>query len=976
MSENPIADQGRIGIRLDKTEFTVAPSGNTTIAVFLRNQGLEDDTFALAIGGVPAAWVSSSQPTVTLAPGEEKESDITIQAPALGETETGERSLTIRAASKSQPDQHVQVKVKLTIQSEAVLSRVTLEMDSTEFAVAPGSSTTFTLKITNNGLTPETLRLYIDGIPTGWVSTPSPVTELDPGETKEVSVTISPPRASESTAGRHPLTIRMVSQESPDLAVTQEAVLTIGAFADFDSELQPDPPIEAVQNAQVNISNEGNTDETYQINWQSEDDVLIFELWQQEGEDVVFNEVQEHALKIDAGKQDTAHFRAGLRKRPLVGGSKNYPFQVLVGSSEENVQTHNSEIKDRGIIPIWVIPLVLVLCVALACIGVFIYNWLQDGSPPPSEDDSWARVQEAGYIRVATSADYPPFTYYNDDNKIDGFDIALIRDIGIVLGVTTEVSDYAFEGLGPALQVGQEDLAIAAISVTDEREAQFDFSNIYYVGLDGILAQADSDIGTITEPGQMAGMRVGVQRNTVYDSWARDVLVGGGIIPQDQLYYYAKPAHAVEDLRQGRLDVVIMDLQPATSALSLGGLELVGQGINQQRFAIALPQGSNALRAKINEGLLALQNNGRLNQLALAYLGLTPEDIIPPPTPEPTPEITDTPLPTATEDLTPEPCVDAMEFVKDLTYDDEDLTNPPLLDPAEEFQKGWQIKNTGTCVWDSTYYLDYVRGNNPDARMGGQPTAIKGTVESGQTYDMYVDLVAPEMSGEYVGYWQLHNTETRPFGQTIWVAIEVRNLNPETPTATVTPQASATPTEEPPPEPTATDLPPEPTETEVPPEPTATDIPPEPTATDIPPEPTATDEPGEDLRDKTWIMKGYLANIEDDQLTDPIPDLDVELIFNEGGTVEGNAGCNTYSGDYVTDGTMLTIENVLATKTTCGEPPGVMDQEANFLALLEEIEQYRINQDEELEVIREVDENNQTVEKIILLFYDLSVGPR
>jgi hypothetical protein len=382
MSENPFTDQGRVGIRLDKPEYTVAPSGNTTITITLRNQGLEDDRFALAIGGVPAAWVSSSQPVVDLAAGEEKESDITIQAPALGETETSERTLVIRAASKQQLDQYSEVKVKLTIKTETVLSRVAIEMESTQFSVAPGSSTTFTLQVTNNSLAAESLRLHIDDIPTGWISTPSPVIELEPGEEKEISVTISPPRASESGAGGKSITIRLVSQQNPDQAVTQECVLTIGAYAQFQSELQPDPPIEAQQNAQINVSNEGNINETYQINWQSEDDVLAFELWQQEGEDIVFDEVQEHALKVEAGKQETAHFRAGLRKRPFIGNSKLYPFQVMVGSSEDDVITHDSQVKDRGMIPIWVIPLVLVLCVVLACIGVFIYNWLQDDAPP------------------------------------------------------------------------------------------------------------------------------------------------------------------------------------------------------------------------------------------------------------------------------------------------------------------------------------------------------------------------------------------------------------------------------------------------------------------------------------------------------------------------------------------------------------------------------------------------------------------
>ena len=105
-------------------------------------------------------------------------------------------------------------------------------------------------------------------------------------------------------------------------------------------------------------------------------------------------------------------------------------------------------------------------------------------------DDSWERVQAAGKIVVGTSADYPPFEFYTGDFQIDGFDIALMDEIGQRLGIQVEYHNFAFDGLGGALQLGQIDAAIAAISVTPEREAEVDFSNVYFVGQDGVLARA------------------------------------------------------------------------------------------------------------------------------------------------------------------------------------------------------------------------------------------------------------------------------------------------------------------------------------------------------------------------------------------------------------------------------------------------------------------------------------------------------
>jgi len=600
--------------------------------------------------------------------------------------------------------------------------------------------------------------------------------------------------------------------------------------------------------------------------------------------------------------------------------------------AEDNSTTpKGGEDKKKTQVPIWAwVPWVLgiALCVALVALAFVYFK-----RPPAAQDDSWEKVQTAGVLRVATSADYPPFAYQNRDYMIDGFDPALIREIGNKLGVQVQITDYAFEGLGGALQTGQADVAIAAISTTVARGEYVDFSNVYYVGKDGVLARADSGIDRIDQIPQFSGKRVGVQKNSVYQSWAQTYLVDTKVIPQDKLYWYAKPEHAVNDLKLGRLDVVVMDLQPAVQTLSDPALKLVGEGLDQQLLAIALPKGAGALKAQIDQALLTLQNEGRVNQLAQTYLGLRPEDIIPPPTPEPT-EM---------------PCVDAMQFVDDLNYDDKDLTNFPVLDPGKTFQKGWRVKNTGTCDWNNAYFIKYVQGSDPASQMGGQPTTVKGAVESGRTYDMYVDLIAPKVAGKYVGYWQMHNANGVPFGQTIWVAIEVRSTEPGEPTATATVEASATPP-----------LPPSPT----------------PTATEEPPTPEPTEEPGSDLLDVTWVLEEYRAEVEDTELTKPIPDIDLNLNFDQEGRFTGFAGCNTFSGRYVTDGTQIILKDFLVTQLSCEQPTGLMDQETKYLQWLERTEEYRLDQAKQhLEFIIYVIENNQRVEKVMLRFYDLRIGP-
>ena len=125
----------------------------------------------------------------------------------------------------------------------------------------------------------------------------------------------------------------------------------------------------------------------------------------------------------------------------------------------------------------------------------------QAATPAPTKGD-WEKIKAAGKITVGTSADYPPFEYYDKNFKMDGFDIALMQEIGKQLGLKVQFRDMAFDGLGNALQLGQIDVAMAAISVTPDREALLDFSDVYYVGEDAVLAKKDSRITKISSSGR------------------------------------------------------------------------------------------------------------------------------------------------------------------------------------------------------------------------------------------------------------------------------------------------------------------------------------------------------------------------------------------------------------------------------------------------------------------------------------------
>ncbi len=441
----------------------------------------------------------------------------------------------------------------------------------------------------------------------------------------------------------------------------------------------------------------------------------------------------------------------------------------------------------------------LVGLIALAAIvaGLLIYYFLFNNGgggtiigpveTPIPGDDSWNRVRNSGRLVVGTSLDYPPFAYRNAQFQPDGFDIALISDIANRLGVGTEIKDMAFDSLGNALNNGQVDVAIAAISVTAEREELVDFSNIYWIGEEGTLARTDSTVPPITSLSSMAGWRIGVQRGSVYETWLQRDLVDTGITQAGNLFVYETTDAAVRDLREQRLDLVVLDRRVAESYVAQGGVKLVGSGMNPQRYAIAMRNGADALRTQINSALTQLQNEGQIAILAQQYLGVGPGTIITPPAPTATTPAQPTTPPTQP---TTAPCVNGMRFVADLNLDDNNMQSPPPISPGQPFSKGWRIQNSGTCAWTTAYRLVFVSGNVPGASMGGQPTPIAGFVAAGQQYDMFVNLVAPLTPGVYQGIWQMVDDQNRPFGDRIWVGITVPAAATATPPPTQTPSPS------------------------------------------------------------------------------------------------------------------------------------------------------------------------------------------
>ncbi|MBK8050245.1 MAG: amino acid ABC transporter substrate-binding protein [Anaerolineales bacterium] len=160
-----------------------------------------------------------------------------------------------------------------------------------------------------------------------------------------------------------------------------------------------------------------------------------------------------------------------------------------------------------------------------------------------------------------------------------------------------------------------------------------DFTMPYYTSAEGILVNAKSTLAALTPSTPMGNLRVGVQQGSVYSGWAKDNLISTGLLPAANLLSFSREEEVVQALKQGQIDVAILDLLPAREYARQGGVKVIPSAGSPQQYAIALRKGSS-LTPQLNAAMTALIQDGTLARLSQQYLGLDEHEITPPAPPQ------------------------------------------------------------------------------------------------------------------------------------------------------------------------------------------------------------------------------------------------------------------------------------------------------------------------------------------------------
>ncbi|MFT8319708.1 MAG: amino acid ABC transporter substrate-binding protein/permease [Bacillus sp. (in: firmicutes)] len=218
--------------------------------------------------------------------------------------------------------------------------------------------------------------------------------------------------------------------------------------------------------------------------------------------------------------------------------------------------------------------------------------------------------------QIATDITFAPFEFQDVKGDFVGIDMDLIAAIAKDQGFTYNMKPLGFNAAVQALESKQVDAVIAGMSITEERQKKFDFSDPYFDS--GIIMAVQKDNDNISSYKDLKGKKVAVKTGTEGASFAEKIKDKYGF----KIVTFDDSANMYEEVRTGNSVAVFDDYPVLAYGIKQGnGLKIVTDKEAGASYGFAVPKGQNAeLLEKFNTGLANLKASGEYQEILDKYL--------------------------------------------------------------------------------------------------------------------------------------------------------------------------------------------------------------------------------------------------------------------------------------------------------------------------------------------------------------------
>ena len=232
-------------------------------------------------------------------------------------------------------------------------------------------------------------------------------------------------------------------------------------------------------------------------------------------------------------------------------------------------------------------------------------NWLVDAEYGKHPYESPADATYDGKLVMATNAEFAPYEF-KEEGEIVGFDVDMMRAVCDILGKELVIDDMAFDSVIAAVDSGKADVGVAGMTVTEDRLKNVNFTDSYTQASQVIIVRGVSV--------DLTGKTIGVQMGTTGMTYAEGV--EGATVEK-----YNKGADAIEALKQGKVDFVLIDSSPAKYFVSKNpDLSIAPKPFAIEKYACAIKKGNDELTQQVNDALAQLRENGTLTSIEQNWL--------------------------------------------------------------------------------------------------------------------------------------------------------------------------------------------------------------------------------------------------------------------------------------------------------------------------------------------------------------------
>ena len=219
---------------------------------------------------------------------------------------------------------------------------------------------------------------------------------------------------------------------------------------------------------------------------------------------------------------------------------------------------------------------------------------------------------------IATDTTFPPFEFTNEQNEFVGIDLDILAAVAEDQGFEYELQPLGFDAAVAALESGQADGVIAGMSITEERQEKYDFSEAYYDSTVCAAVKADNPATTLDD---IKGSDVAVKNGTQSAAWAESIKDEY----QLNLTYYDDSAIMYQAVNSGNAVACFEDYPVMSYGVSQdNGMKLLVEEKDEfaSPYGFAVLKGKNAeLLEMFNAGLKNIKENGKYDEIVAKYIG-------------------------------------------------------------------------------------------------------------------------------------------------------------------------------------------------------------------------------------------------------------------------------------------------------------------------------------------------------------------